>query len=220
MPQKPNAAAPPADLEASATARSIISVLLFIHLFCLLVALASNYLLSPLQIQLLNTLAPYTQLMKLQPMAPYHLTDGTEISHDHVLEVEVTAGPQQGEVIRLPEGRIAGRPPRQRAQMLARTVGATSYFRIEQNTAALAKAVGARVLNAGGNVEVVVRCLRRQPQDRLFDATNPTTPADPRAPAYLTAVYEARVWRDRYGQVQLLKIEERKVVAPLENESE
>ncbi|MBW3596558.1 MAG: hypothetical protein KY475_04700 [Planctomycetes bacterium] len=211
---------PPSPAAApGSAARTIVSLLLFVHLVCLFVALASNYLMSPMQIRLLNVLAPYIQFFKIQPTAPYHLTDGTEISHDHVLEVEVTAGPQKGEIVRLPEGGVSGWAPRQREQTLARTVAVTSYFGAEQNTAALAKALGTRMLDLGENEEVVVRCFRRQPQERLFDATSAATPADPSDDAYLNAVYEARVWRDQYGQVQLLKIEEREVVAPLEKQS-
>lgn len=219
MAAKPRDPSPPVEAAPHANVRSTLSVLLFIHLFCLFVALGSNYLLSPLQIRLLNTLAPYIQFFKIQPTAPYHLTDGTEITHDHVLEVEVTAGPQKGEFFHLPEGRVAGRPDRQRAQFLARTVSATHYFGAQENTAALARAVGAHVLAQADNEEVVVRCRRRQPQEREFDATNPATPADPASDAYLNTIYQARVWRDQYGQIQLLKIEETKVVAPLEPKS-
>jgi hypothetical protein len=128
----------------------------------------------------------------------------------------VTAGPQKGQVIRLPDGPVGGNLAQRRFEFFARTVGATAYLGAEHNTAAFAKTVGARVLAKGNNEEVVVRCRHRRPQQRLLDTTNAATPADPTAPEYLTTAYEARVWRDRSGQVQLLKIEEKKVVAPLE----
>jgi hypothetical protein len=198
------------------TARSIVSLALFLHLFCLFIALTSNYYLSPLQIALVNTVGPYVQLFKLKPTAPYHLTDGTELSDDHYIEVEVVAGPQQGEVIRLPEAKVGASPAARRGEVFARTIGATAYMGADPNTAALAKAVGARVLREGENEEVIVRLNRLQPQQRLLDRTNPATPVDPTAKEYVNATYQARVWRDRMGQVQLLKIEEKKVVAPLE----
>jgi hypothetical protein len=198
------------------TARTIVSLVLFIHLFCLFVALASNYYLSPLQIALVNAVGPYVQLVKLKPTAPYHLTDSTEMSDDHFIEVEVVAGPQQGEKVRFPESKVGASPVGRRAEFFARTIAATGYMGAEPNTAALAKAAGAHVLAEGDNEEVIVRIKRIQPQERVLDSTNPATPADPSAEPYISATYQARVWRDRMGQVQLLKIEETKVVAPLE----
>jgi hypothetical protein len=200
----------------NATVRSIASLVLFIHLFCLFIALTSNYYLSPLQIALVNAIGPYIQLIKLKPTAPYHLTDASELSDDHFLEVEVVAGPQPGEIIRLPESRVGASPTGRRGEFFARTIGATTYMGADPNTAALAKAVGAHILAQDGAEEVIVRLKRLRPQDRVRDRTNPATPADPTAEAYVNTAYQARVWRDRMGQVQLLKIEEKKVVAPLE----
>ncbi len=215
MPYEP---APPEAGYPGSTVRSIVSLLLFVHVFCLFVALSTNYFLSPLQVQLLNApfLAPYVQFFKIRPTAPYHLTDGSELSDDHTLEVEVTEGPQKGEIIRLPASKVGASSVKRRFALLARTVAVTSYLGAEQNSAAFAKAVGARVLADGNNEEVIVRCRRYRPQPRLLDTTNAANPADPTDPAYLTNTYQARVWRDRNGQVQLLKIEEKKVVAPLE----
>jgi hypothetical protein len=217
MPPLPNdSPGPEANGYPSSTVRSIASLVLFIHLFCLFVALTSNYYLSPLQIALLNAVAPYVQLVKLKPTAPYHLTDSTELGDDHFIEVEVVAGSQTGQIIRFPEGNVGASPAGRRAEIFASTIAATAYLGAEPNTAALSKAAGARVLDAGDNDEVIVRIKRFQPQQRVLDSTNPATPADPTAPEYVGATYQARVWRDRMGQVQLLKIEESKVVAPLE----
>ncbi len=217
MTNKSSDPSPPlAEGAPDANVRSIVSLLLFVHVFCLFVALTGNYYISPLQIRLLNTLAPYIQLFKIKPTAPYHLTDGSELSDDHFLEIEVTAGAQQGEIIRIPDSAVKGNPAKRRFQLLAKTMAATSYLGAEQNTAAFAKAIGAHVLDTGSNEEVIVRCRRYQPQPRQMDPNAAATPADPTADAYLTTPYEARVWRDRSGQVQLLKIEEKKVVAPLE----
>ncbi len=217
MTQKPSDPSPPVPEGApDGNVRSIVSLLLFVHVFCLFVALSGNYYLSPLQIRLLNALGPYVQLFKLKPTAPYHLTDASELSDDHFIEVEVTAGAQQGEILRLPESAVRGNSAKRRFNLLAKTMGATSYLGAEQNTAAFARAIGAHALNEGNNQEVVVRCRRYQPQPRQMDPAAAATPADPTAEAYLTTAYEARVWRDRSGQVQLLKIEEKKVVAPLE----
>jgi hypothetical protein len=207
---------PAAEGYPSSTVRSIASLVLFIHLFCLFLALTSNYYLSPLQIALVNAVGPYVQLTKLKPTAPYHLTDGSELSDDHYLEVEIVAGPQAGEIVRLPESTVGGSPLGRRGEFFARTIGATTYLGADPNTATLAKAAGAHILAEGGNEEVIVRVKRLRPQDRVLDRTNPATPADPTAEAYVNTAYQARVWRDRMGQVQLLKIEEKKVVAPLE----
>jgi hypothetical protein len=197
--------------------RSIASLLLFIHVFCLFVALTSSTRdFSVLQVRLTNAVAPYILFTKVAPNAPYDLTNGTEASMDHFVEVEITSGAQKGEVIRLPQGRVGGSPVQRRLEILARTMGFTSYLGAEQNTAAFAKSLGGAVLSQGDNQEVIVRCKRFEPQARERDTTNPATPDDPTDPAYERLAYQARVWRDRSGQVQLLKIEEKKVVAPLE----
>jgi hypothetical protein len=217
MTAKPHEPSPPLDEGyPNQTARSIISLLVFIHVFCLFVALTTNYYLSPLQIRLVNQLAPYVQLFKIKPTAPYHLTDGSELSDDHFVEIEVTAGPQQGQVVRLPDSRVGGNLAERRVEFLARTMGATVYLGSEPNAAAMSKALGARVLAQGNNEEVVVRCRRYEPQARIYDTTVATNVADPTDESYLNTAYQARVWRDRRGEVQLLKIEETKVVAPVE----
>jgi hypothetical protein len=192
---------------------------LFIHLFCLFLGLVSNYIASPLQVGLLSSpvIAPYFQFLRLRPAVPFVLvTDNTELTDDYVLEVEVTAGAQKGEIVRFPPSTVAGSASARRHQLLARTIGVTTFMGDEGDAATLSKAVGAYVLDQGPNEEVIVRTRRYQPQPRELDLTNPSTPADPTAPEYLSTAYQARVWRDRFGQVQLLKIEEKKVVAPLE----
>jgi hypothetical protein len=209
--------APPAEGLPGPNVRTIASLLLFMHLFCLLVALSSsgrNF--SRLQVKLTNAVAPYLLFTKIAPSASFDLTNGMWESFDHFVEVEVTAGPEQGQVLRLPEGRVAGSLPQGRVELLARTMGVTNYVGNDPNTAAFAKAIGATVLDQGQNERVVVRLKRYDPQERDFDSTNPATPPDPTAPEYVKTLYEAQVWRDRHGLVQLLKMEEKKVVAPLE----
>jgi hypothetical protein len=132
--------------------RSIASLLLFIHVFCLFVALTSSTRdFSVLQVRLTNAVAPYILFTKVAPNAPYDLTNGTEASMDHFVEVEITSGAQKGEVIRLPQGRVGGSPVQRRLEILARTMGFTSYLGAEQNTAAFAKSLGGAVLSQGDN---------------------------------------------------------------------
>jgi hypothetical protein len=50
--------------------RSILSLLLFIHFFCVLVVLSSTYIRSRLQGRLVAIFGPYTELLALDPGTP------------------------------------------------------------------------------------------------------------------------------------------------------
>jgi len=80
---------PPAQGEKSGDAfRSVVSLILVVHLFCVAVALTSNLAPSPLQERLVTVLAPYLQLVNLDlNYTPYYLTHETSLDTDHWIEV-------------------------------------------------------------------------------------------------------------------------------------
>ena len=66
-----------ADETPSESTRTVISLLLFCHLFCVVVVLSASYAPSVLQARLLRVLRPYTQTLNLDlDFTPYDLTGG------------------------------------------------------------------------------------------------------------------------------------------------
>jgi hypothetical protein len=80
---------PPADESLPApTVRTIVSLLLFIHLFCVVLSLTSNLVRSTLQSRVLRVLAPYTDLLNINlDFTPYYLTHGPQITVDDRIEL-------------------------------------------------------------------------------------------------------------------------------------
>ncbi len=89
MPNQPASTTPPPSGEKTGeVARSLVSLLLVVHLSCVGVALAANQSPSPLQERLVEVLAPYLQLLNLDlNFTPYYLTHETSLDTDHRIEV-------------------------------------------------------------------------------------------------------------------------------------
>src|SRR5438477_9799429 len=70
--------------------RSIVSLILCIHLFCVTVVLASNFRRSPLQARLVSIFAPYTKLLHFDPeFTPYYYTLGRNSDDDTWLVIDL-----------------------------------------------------------------------------------------------------------------------------------
>jgi hypothetical protein len=193
--------------------RSLVTLALFFHLFCLGLAFTTNLRMSGLQRRLLAIGAPYMQALKLELMyEPYHLTHAMQTDDDHFIEVEVEKGPRAGQKIKLPNDSFDV-SAWQRYQSLARVASVNAYFQMEANAGRFARAVGAHVLSQGDEaVTVRFKRLRFQPFD--YEMNEKENPADPYAAQYQSEAYAARVWRDRDGQIQVLKISAAGEAAP------
>src|SRR3954471_13888696 len=80
--------------------RSVVSLLLCIHLFCVAVVLASNspgsYRRSPLQGRLVSIFAAYTRLLHFDPeFTPYYYTLGRPLDDDTWLVVDLYPSGEQ-----------------------------------------------------------------------------------------------------------------------------
>ena len=108
--------------DESSPLRSLASLLIFIHLFCLAVAISANQAPSPLQERLLEIFRPYTQLLNFDvSFIRFDLTQETADDADHRIEylpegedpanadawVQLTAGPK-GSDRRIRYQRLAG----------------------------------------------------------------------------------------------------------------
>jgi len=215
----------PISAENSATARSIVSLLLCIHLFCVAIVLASNFRRSPLQSRLVSIFAPYTKLLHFDPeFTPYYLTLGRNIDDDTWLVMDLypsadlpVSQQQIAETMQLPAAGSNWLENRRRGFQLAKLLAASADSQSENDdvTSEIARAVGGWAIRESGNGRAVVRCLRKYSQSYDLSLLNPGFPPDrPTDAAYDTTVYEADVWIDEDKQVQVQKRASRAEVAP------
>src|SRR5262245_29887068 len=105
-------AAPDKPASLDPTLRSVISLLLVLHLFCVAVVLSSNFRRSILQNELVRIFACYTQLLDFDPQfTPYYYTLGRPIDDDTVFVIALyargdlpAAGQPLAATVRLPSG--------------------------------------------------------------------------------------------------------------------
>ena len=205
--------------------RSVISLLLFVHLFCVGVVLSSNFRRSRLQSDLVRIFAAYTQSLDFDPnFTPYYYTLGRNLDDDTWLVVELypkadepVANQEVIATVHLPEGGTNWFGERRRYFRLAQIMANNADPESENDdiTGEIARSVGSRVIREAKAGRAVVRCVRRSSQPFNLAMLNPGFPADkPTDLAYDRMVYEADVWIDEDNQVQVLKRASRAEVAP------
>ena len=197
------------------TTRTIISLLLFMHCFCVVTVLSGGFVRSPLEQRMVRVLAPYTQSFNLDPSARrFDLTQGTEEYDDHVIEVSLPQRPD-APLVRLPDVGWSGSPGYQRCQRLASALAFAAHREDDGVGGAYARAIGARVMVEYDVSRVVVRCrpIRAQAMDGLRDETASRAGAGPDSAN--SPVYEADVWTAEDGTIQVLKRVAPREVAPL-----
>lgn len=209
-------------------ARSILSLVLCVHLVCVAVVLASNFRRSPLQTRLVSLFAFYTKLLEFDPdRIPYYYTLGRPYDDDTRLVIDLYASAElpvaQQELVtttHLPEGGSRWLGERRRGLALAKLLAAAADPENENEdlTSEIARSVGGWAIRQTPNQRAVVRCVRRMSQPFLLSMLNAGFPADrPTDRAYETTVYEADVWIDEDQQVQVQKRASRAEVAPRQN---
>jgi hypothetical protein len=205
--------------------RSVLSLLICIHLFCVAVVLAANFRRSPLQARLVSIFSGYTKLLHFDPeFTPYYYTLGRPSDDDTWLVIDLypsaeqpVAQQQSVKTMRLPESGSNWFDNRKRAFQLARLLATNAEPGNENDdlTGEIARSVGGWAMRTTDNHRAVVRCVRRMSQPLDVATLNPGFPPErPTDPAYESTVYEADVWTDEDGQVQLLKRASRAEVAP------
>jgi hypothetical protein len=215
--------------DSQAMLRSIVSLVLCIHLFCIAVVLASNFRRSPLQSRLVSIFAPYTKLLDFDPeFTPYYYTLGRISDDDTWLVIDLYPSADQpvtqqqvAKTMRLPEAGSSWLDERRRGFRLAKLLAARADPESEDDniTGEIARSVGGWAMRQTGNKRAVVRCMRRMNQPLDLAALNPGFPADrPTDPAYDATVYAADVWIDEDQQVQMQKRASRAEVAPRQRE--
>jgi hypothetical protein len=210
-----------------ATLRSVLSLLICIHLFCVAVVLAANFRRSPLQGKLVSIFSPYTKLLHFDPeFTPYYYMLGRPTDDDTWLTIDLYPSAEQSvaqqqsvKTVRLPEGGSNWLDNRKRAFHLAKLLASAAEPGNENDdlSGEIARSVGGWAMRTTDNHRAVVRCIRRESQPFDLSTLRPGFPPDrPTDPAYESnpPIYEADVWLDEDGQVQLLKRASRAEVAP------
>ncbi len=201
-----SAAAGPSD-----RTRSIITLLLVLHLIIVAVALSGNYLRSPLQARFLDVLRPYAQLLNFElDFLPYQLTHATAADVDHRIEVlPEGADPDDADAWRgLPDRGFRGGERYHRYQRLARLMA----FLAEQGASETAVSmIGRSVAENFVQQQDVrtdrIRCRRHmlQPAEAVRGGT--AEQRNPNDPSYFRTLYDASTIVDDSGRVDLVKID-------------
>jgi hypothetical protein len=188
--------------------RPFASLAISIHLFCVLAVFTANYSRSGLQDRLLSLLAPYTQLLNLDPnFIPFYLTHGAPDDVDQRIEV-LPAGADaadDGNWLALSDRGFRGGERYQRYQRLASALG---YFAERDEGAWIARGVAVNFLVQAGVKPQQIRCRRHLPQE--LEAVSGGTPEqrDPFSAAYFREAYRANTLIGDDQRVEILRVEE------------
>lgn len=215
--------------EPQVVGRPLVSLALFIHLFCVLVALSGSLFRSGLQERLLGLFAPYTQLLGFDPApAAFYLTHG--LPNDFGQSVEVLPEGQDAtdnaNWLALEDRGARGGERLGRTQRLASLLG---FFAGRLETAArdrrpdedanvainlLARSVAEHLLYQEHVTPKQLRCRRHLVQE--IDALSGTAEQrDPFSESYYQQFYRANTIVMDQGQVEILRpIDEARDVAP------
>jgi len=180
--------------------RTLISLVIVIHLFCVTVMLSSNFAPSGLQERLVAVLAPYAKTLHLDPnFVPYHLTTGEAQDRFHQWIVESA----DGVVKRFPDRQWRGGFPRKRLETMAQIAAFYADNDMDEVSAELARGLAHHVMEtdeqlSGEPGRLVVRCLQYIGDDdpSAIETSDVTG---------INVVYEADVWLDRQGRLNVLK---------------
>ena len=209
---------------------TLISLALFIHVFCVALTLSGNVSPSKLQERLISTVAPYTMTLNLDPnFTPFEMTSGLEQDQLHQIVVQF----DDGQSLRFPDSGSLASFPFQRQARLARALAVYAEAEVDESTAAIALAVGSHVIrersgggtpgsasaasstkpsaelvanrpgsgNRGADRRVTVRCHRVSTAAELATAEN----GQPPAAEIDNVLYEAEVWQADDGRFYVVK---------------
>jgi len=201
--------------------RTTITFLLFLHLFALFVAVASNA--RPVsqmrrQLRAVPAVEPYLQTLNMDLAYNYHLTYATQFDTDHFFEIE-TVGSEQAEptMYVFPDAGFSLRLQRYRnlTRNAAEAVGSDSVEGL------LPRAVAQRILREQGIESGNFRLRLRRHLLQTREAVNSPDPAmaDPYSDEYYANAYEADL-RLFDGELYLTRTAETGETAPVEQPAE
>jgi hypothetical protein len=193
---------------------------LFIHLFSIVIALASYTAPSTLQERLRTLLAPYLATLNfdLNPNAystgRFYLTHDLPVDVDAVIHVEATLPDGQQRSITIPEPGLWPLERRRHYQALANA--ANTLVENDDYQAILPKSIAGAILRSWGASDGTVRIQRHLPLQMDEVNSSDSSKSDPFSPKHYSTVYEAKVLVSPSGQVDLVKKVAAGEVAPVD----
>lgn len=195
--------------------RSFVSLGLVLHFLCVFFVLSSNVRPSQLQQRLAGILAPYTQVFHFDPgFARLQFTDGSEEGEDHVVSILPRLGDgtfSETGATRMPASGGAWNANKSRELSLAFEMGAAAAAEADAATALYARSVAARYLKRAAiagekNIDhVLVRVERLSHPFEYYEMIDQSVADGKNASPTRDTKYEAEVWLDEDGQLQVLK---------------
>ena len=188
--------------------RTLVSLLLFMHLFCVLVVLSAAFNPSALQQRLANIFAPWSKTLHLDPQhVTFHLTTGEE-GDQRLHQWQVLADGKI--VLRLPQSQSAAGFQRTRIDAFAALAGKLVSLDVDEEIpAVMARDVAQFAVKQGlasSQDQLLVRCIR------FLDAADPAT-VTPDSMATET-LYQADAWASETGEMMVLKRDDPRRTAP------
>jgi hypothetical protein len=193
----------------SANVRSLVSLGLFIHLFCVAIALAAYTDPSELQERVRTFLAPYLSVMNFDlnpnayPSGRFYLTHELPVDVDAVIHVDATLPDGSERSIAIPESGLW--PPERRRHFQALANAANTLVENEDLQAALPRAIAGSLLRSWGATSGNVSIQRHIPLQRTEIGSSDPNASDPFSSRHFSTAYAARVLISPSGQVDLVK---------------
>jgi hypothetical protein len=205
----------------SAQARSWVSLLLFMHLFAVGVAVTTYTRPSGLQENLHRLFDPYLRTLHMTafpvsyPFARYHLTHAMPSDVDFICEVDVAAADGTPEKVTIPPAGLKPLIRYRRYQALANAVGTLAQPEgDEEFSGILPKAIAGAILKQRGATQGVIRVRAHYLPE--LSALGQSEQARRRALENYADIYEAQVLVSD-GSVELLKKSNKLESAPVES---
>lgn len=182
--------------------RAVVSLLLFIHLFIILICLAANLNPSELELRILGMFQPYVQLFNFDlDGTRYYLTHATQNDVDHRWEVLPTESGEGWQVLR------QGVRGSERYLRYQRFADALAYAAESDELPSLMAEGVARHYERQLRIPLQELRCRRHSLQALETVIGAGRLDDPDDPAYLSDVYRAQVVATENGPIHILKRE-------------
>ncbi len=216
-------AEPPTQADPSTNVRSVVSLLIAVHLLAVGIALLCSVQRSVLQTRLSAVLAPYARTLYFVPHEnPFLYTYGNtrlgdNDDDDHIVQIDIPANPKTGSAATTVEFPAPGSnwsPNRQRAFELTHRLGWYAEQDADDQLGVLMQEIAWQPMKQYGVDEVEVHCIRRMTQPFSLDDLPADFPRDnPASPKYERDLYSAQIYLVD-GQLQVAKKSASREVAP------
>ena len=205
----------------SSEVRGWVSLVLFIHLFAVAIALTAYAAPSTLQERLRTLLAPYLATLNFDlnpnayPIGPVLSDPRTADRRRRRASISTPSCPMASErSITIPEPGLW--PPERRRHYQALANAASTLVESDEYQAVLPRAIAGAVLRSWGATSGSVRIERHLPLQMEEVASSDRSRSDPFSPRHYSTVYEAHVLVSPSGQVDLVKKVAAGEVAPVD----